>query len=212
MTIKTAVTVEPAIEPVTLEETKAHLNVTFDEDDVYLSYLITVARQCVEDFLNRKLISQTVTDYRDRFNFYLPWWDGVIEKPSTYFTARVLETFWLPVVEITEVSTFAEDDTETTYSSDNYSTDTVSENQPARVILKDSATWPNNLRKANAIKVTYTAGYGPLATDVPASIRHGLLEVIMYLYVNRGACSDMSEAIYKSPAFMFLQRYRVRNV
>lgn len=41
------------IEPVTLEEAKAHLRVEFDDDDTYITALISAAREYVESFQNR---------------------------------------------------------------------------------------------------------------------------------------------------------------
>jgi len=48
----------PAVEPVTLEETKAHLRVEFADDDALIAGLIKAARDCAESATNRKLITQ----------------------------------------------------------------------------------------------------------------------------------------------------------
>jgi len=43
----------PAVEPVTLDEAKAHLRVTIADDDGYIALLIPAARERVELFLRR---------------------------------------------------------------------------------------------------------------------------------------------------------------
>lgn len=48
------------IEPVTLAEAKTHLRVAIDDDDDYISTLITAARQHVEDYQNRVYASYTI--------------------------------------------------------------------------------------------------------------------------------------------------------
>ena len=48
----------PEVEPVTLEEAKAHLRLEGDSDDDYVSALLTAARERVELFLRRALITQ----------------------------------------------------------------------------------------------------------------------------------------------------------
>jgi len=62
----------PAVEPVTLDEAKAHLRLDSNEDDTYVSALIAAARERVELFLRRALITQT-------FEFTL---DGFPASPS----------------------------------------------------------------------------------------------------------------------------------
>jgi hypothetical protein len=57
-----------------------------------------------------------------------------------------------------------------------------------------------------AIKVTYTAGYGPTADDVPGEIKQAILMVASFLYEHRGAC-DVMDAIGRSGAAEMLQPY-----
>jgi len=61
-------TTEPTIDPLTLAAAKAHLRVVdFEDDDVYIATLISVARRAVEDMTGRTLIdtifTQTMRDW-----------------------------------------------------------------------------------------------------------------------------------------------------
>lgn len=205
--IRSKVTVQPTEEPCTLQEVKDHLRKTTNEDDTYLTTLITTVRVYLEDYTGRKFVTQTINDWRDRFSFTIPWWEGVRDGALTEFQKRVLEIRYLPVQSVTQVSTFDDNDTETVFNSANYQEDSVDEDYAARVILKDGATWPTDLRPANAVKIEYVAGYG-LAGDVPGPIRQALKMGAAFMYMNRGAC-DVESAIRDSGAISLIRQYRI---
>ena len=50
------ITVEPATEPITLVEAKAHLRVDFSDEDTYIDTLIVAARRYCEAYCNRVFI------------------------------------------------------------------------------------------------------------------------------------------------------------
>lgn len=66
---------EPANEPVTVDELKAHLRVDGDAEHDYLSLLIMAARQYVETTLRRSLMPCTwelITDAQDAITLSMP--------------------------------------------------------------------------------------------------------------------------------------------
>lgn len=81
------------------------------------------------------------------------------------------------------------DDTEYTFDGSNYFVDVKSE--PGRVCLNSGASWPTiSLRPVNGVCITFIAGYGSTADDVPKKYRQAILLLLGHLYENREAVSD----------------------
>lgn len=151
----------PAVEPVTLEEAKAQLRIDGDEEDALLATLITVARLHIERSLDRCLITQS-------WAWYLDAW------PRALHIALPMA----PVQAVTAITTFAVDDAESAFDADDYFVD--ADGEPARVVLRGALAWPTPGRRANGIKVAFTAGYGDTGGDVPAPLRQALLMLVAH--------------------------------
>ena len=87
-----------------------------------------------------------------------------------------------PLVSVTHVKTFDDSDNATTMASSRYFVDTASDY--GRVVLRTGETWDDMLRVANAIEITYVAGYGSVATSVPAGIRQGIIVLASHFFEN----------------------------
>lgn len=162
------VTSPPAEEPVSVAEAKAHLRVTGTDDDVYISSLITAARQYAENFLGRALVTQTIAQKLDDF-------------PSS----RSIILVRPPLQSVTSVSYLDIDGNSQVFSSSNYIVNTSS--TPGRVTLDVAKSWPTGVKNIpEAVTVTFVAGYGA-AGAVPEQIRQGLLMHIADLYEVRGS-------------------------
>ena len=212
---RTRVVAGPAQEPITLAELKEHLRITSSAEDAYLTSLITSTRILVEEDLGRKLITQ------DLELFFDIWpgadseiWDGVRQASRASIQGfREFELPWLPAQSVEEISTFNDADVETVFADTNYIVDVWDLDLWGRVVLRDEATWPPDLREARSIRVQYKVGYGDDPADVPASIRHGLLMAAGWMYENRGDCpDDATEGISKSGAGGILAPYRVKKI
>lgn len=158
------VTIQPAVEPVTQAEAKDHLRVRHNDDDSYINALIRVARSSVEILTQRSLISRTLKLWADNFP-----------------RSRVLELEGAPIQAVSSVK-YMIDDVETTLSTAIYTVDTKS--SPGRIVLNDGEIWPVVDYVPNAVRVTYTAGYGG-ASDVPQDLKHAILMMVGHLYENR---------------------------
>lgn len=55
------------------------------------------------------------------------------------------------------------------------------------VELADGSSWPATATRPEAVRVTYTAGFGVTAKDVPANIVHAAKLLVAHFYENREA-------------------------
>lgn len=153
----------PDHEPIDLDEAKAHLNIDSTDDDVYISALITAAREWVENFTQRALITQTWYYYVDSFRREI-----VLPFPKLR-----------SVTAITYVDTNGDTQTlsSTVYTADAYK-------EPGRIVLAYGRSWPSTRSQINAVRIEYVAGYED-ASDVPQSIKHAMMIMISHWYENR---------------------------
>jgi len=165
---------QPAVEPVTLAEAKAHLRVDTADDDTYIAGLVRAAREWVEQYLDRTLVN---TQWVMRFDRFPP--DGTldIELPRPPMVASGTAT----AVALT--FTFENGDT-STYSTASFRVDRAS--TPGAVKTLYGQTWPPHLQDDNAISVTWWAGYGASGSDVPQGVKNAMLLYVHELYEKRG--------------------------
>lgn len=180
----------PAEEPVTVAEAKAHLRVDLPDDDALIEGLIIAARQWVEQYARRALVTQTWELRADGWpasQFYLPW---------------------SPLAGVTSITGTDDDGNETVVSSGNYMVDTASE--PGRVTLKSSVAWPGTTVRPAGFAVRYVAGYGGVG-NVPRVFKQAILLITGHLYENREevTVSGMTAATLPMGVKALLWPYRV---
>ncbi len=158
----------PAAEPITLTEAKLHLRVEHTVDDDLITALIQAARERAEHLLGRALITQT--------------WARVLDA----FPPNEIELGMPPVQSITSVVYIDGDGDSQTMASTDYSLDTTT--APGWLLMAESlSAWPTTLDTANAVTVTFVAGYGASGASVPAAIRAWMKLEIGTLYKHREA-------------------------
>lgn len=187
-------TVAPTSEPVSLTDVKSWLRISWTDDDFLLSMLITDARQWVESRTSRALVTQTLQGV-----WYLP--KSPESKIKGLYAQLGMElTFWLPRSfpgTITVTTAEIEKDLDV-WQTMNLTTDYVvdADNDPPRVWLRASAIayWAPTGALINfmgvyapRVRITWQAGYGTVASAVPASYRRAILNAVSYLYENRDA-------------------------
>lgn len=162
------VSVQPVIEPISVEEARFHCDIDDNYFDEKLQSLIKAARLKVEKDTRRSLINQTRVLTMDGFGA-----GSVIELPSA------------PVASVTGITYTTTGGAEATLSSSKYSVD--ANNTPGRVILGYDSEWPESRGYHNDVKVTYVAGYGTSAADVPETARQAMLLLIRSWFDNPAA-------------------------
>lgn len=167
---------EPAVEPVTLTEAKQHLRVDTSDDDTYIEGLIAAARQWVEEYLDRALVSQQLTMRLDAFPY-----EFTLPRPPMATSGTLTSTAVTYTLSPTSSSTATL--TTTTLSTTSYRVDR--EATPGKIRTVYGGTWPSHLADPNAVTVTWWAGYGSSSTDVPRAIRHAILMIVAQMYEQR---------------------------
>lgn len=156
----------PVIEPVTLNEAKAHLRVDHNNEDALVTSLIKAAREYAEMFTNRALISQV--------------WEMTLD----YFPAcNVIELPKPPLQSVSSITYVDTNGDTQTWNSSNYQSDNTT--VFGRITPAYGVEWPSTQSVVNAVTIRFLAGYGDDVTEVPQSIRQGILMVISDLYDGR---------------------------
>jgi uncharacterized phiE125 gp8 family phage protein len=163
-------TVPPAIEPVSLSEAKAHLRIVHADEDQLLLLLIAAARRQVEARTGLVLIAQGWTQYLD-------------DWPEEGIIALVPG----PLSAFNDLVTYGEDDVAATIDPAHYFVEAAS--RPPRLLLRGSRAWARPGRIGNGIAITFTAGFGAAAEDVPAPLREAVLQLTAHGFEHRGTAA-----------------------
>lgn len=183
----------PALEPVALEDVKAHLRVDHDEEDDLLTAAIAAARSHVEGKTRRKLIQQTWRIHLDRWP-----------------RSRMLRLAIAPLISVDEIRVRAGEGTPVVADPETYVVDTAS--VPGRLALEADVPSPP-VRRANAIEIDVTAGYGDAPADVPSPLRHAITMLVAHWYEHRASGGETGAAATVPSGFAALVApYRVMSL
>jgi uncharacterized phiE125 gp8 family phage protein len=180
----------PKIEPVSLAEVKDQLGIDDARSDSLLSRRIVQARELVEGYTGRALLSQT-REIR---------WDCFVERhelPSA-----------LTVESVKYIDT---NGVEQTVSSSDYTLDTY-----AFIPFVQSAydvAWPYTRREPNAVRIQFTAGYGATVESVPALIREQIILLVGH-WTNRQPQLEGGITVSRIPYAIrdILDNYRYESI
>lgn len=142
-------TVAPAVEPMTTAEAKLHLRVDHADEDAYIDALVAAARMQFELITRRALVNTT-------FELKLDAFPTEIRPPRS------------PLSSVSSITYVDTDGATQTLATSVYSVDTDTE--PGRISLAFNQSWPSIRQQNNAVTVTFVAGYGAAATNVPAAV------------------------------------------
>ncbi|MBN6186317.1 phage head-tail connector protein [Aneurinibacillus sp. BA2021] len=162
----------PLVEPLSLEEAKAHLRVEHDDEDALIQGLIRAAREYCESFQRRAYVSQV--------------WEMYFQSFPTH--AELLRP---PLLSVESITYRDVDGVQHALSPDAYIVDTATE--PGRIFIKTApkvALFP-----ASPVTVRFVAGYNPVITSegtdfiahVPESIKQAMRMLVGHWYENREA-------------------------
>ena len=182
----TVVTAESAdLISVTDIKRQLRINTSDSTHDTILAVMRDAAIETAKQYLNRSLVNRTLKLSLDTVPYQedvLPNREGITTGPYLTNRKREVSLPFSPLVSVSSVKTYDDDDTATTMATSKYYVDTSSAIGP--VILRTGETRPDMLRVGNALEITYVAGYGVAATDTPTSIRQGALILAAHLFEN----------------------------
>ncbi len=164
---------------------------TESNEDAYLTALLQLARQYVEDVTYRKLITQTWDMYLDEF-----------PSDKTYIT--------LPfgsLDSVTHVNYTDSDGTETTMTADtDYFVETNGDGE-GRVVLPYGVSWPSfTAYSSNPIVIRFVCGYGATGASVPECFKAAIKLLTADWYENRAAQTDKPLSENKAVAALLAVR------
>ena len=160
----------PATEPFVLADVKLFLRIDGSAEDALLTSLIVAARQSAEHYLRRSLINQI---WKLSYDDYLSEETALLRGP---------------VQAIISVNRVERDGTATEFDSQNYFL-----RQTDDTLICDITPF------AHRLEITYEAGYGEAASDVPAAVKQGMLSHIAALYEHRALGAplpDTAQTLY----------------
>lgn len=182
---------EPAAEPVTLAETKAHLRIDADGEDDLLDALIRAARDEVEKATGMALISQA-------------WRLALDDWPA----GNQVQLCRHPVREILSVTAYGAGGEAALVDPASYQFDPLS--RPARLHFE---TRPQPLRVMNGVEVDFSAGFGEAGTDVPDLLRRAILVLVAHWYELRAHVDPADQPASYPPTYArMIAGYKARRL
>jgi uncharacterized phiE125 gp8 family phage protein len=160
-----ALVTAPVGEPITLAEAKQHLRLAegVTQDNEYIESLIAAARQFVEFYTDRQLLTAT-------YDLTL---DGFPPANEAIFIPRA------PLQSVTSVTYLeAAAGTSTVMTAGDYR---VQITEPGRISLDYDVDWPDVYGVSGQVVVRFVAGYGAAAA-VPLGLRHAVKMMLKHYY------------------------------
>ena len=176
-----------SVDVVTTAQIKSNLRISSSDSthDTQIEICRDASISVAKEYLQKSLMQRTLKLSLDNIPFsdsVLPNTEGITTGPFLEYRQRSVNLPFSPLVSVTHVKTFDDSDNATTMASSRYFVDTASDY--GRVVLRTGETRDDMLRVANAIEITYVAGYGSVATSVPAGIRQGIIVLASHFFEN----------------------------
>lgn len=170
----------PAIEPVSLADAKGQLRLSLTDDDTLITALIVAAREYVETFTHRALITQTWDDKRDGFPCDTIW----LPKPPLLMATP-------PVITYLDTNGATQ-----TWSSSLYTVDAPAgpKARMGAIVPNYGQSYPSTRDVINAVTVRFVAGYGAAAADVPAGVK-AAIKILVETWITGGVGAPIPGAV-----------------
>jgi uncharacterized phiE125 gp8 family phage protein len=185
----------PTLEPVTVQEARDHLRVTGTDEYAYIANLVVSARQEMEDWTRRAIMTQT--------------WDYFLEAfpLGNAITIPFGNLQNVPLTQYVKYKDVAGTETTMTITTD-YLVETNGEGF-GRIVLPYSCTWPMGpFYPSNPIKIRFVCGWTTQAL-VPMKLKQAILMRIAEMYEMRGESTVGSTVATNRTAENLIQSLRL---
>lgn len=181
----------PVLEPVTTAEVGSQLAIGGTDHTARVQRLISLAREYVENYTGRALITQT--------------WD--------YFADSFPKKIVLPKSPLQSVTTLKYTDTDGTQQTLDPSMYTVNTNADSGYIIPAyNEDWPDTRDVPDALEIRIVCGYGLTSTTVPDVYRHAMLLLIGNWFENTEETQPFSNNRIAFGVNALLDQHRVWRV
>tara|TARA_R110000744_G_scaffold72211_3_gene145158 strand:+ start:424 stop:1014 length:591 start_codon:yes stop_codon:yes gene_type:complete len=167
--MKTYTSTPSSILVVSLIEAKLHCKIDVSTDDALITNLISAATHLSEEYTNRFFINTDVVMYCSEWKDL----DWLFKSNVSFDIASDTLEYLAP----------NDNNIYTIWNVSNYNV--ITEYQPSQVIISENISFPSVQKRTDAIKISYKAGYGAAASDVPEEIKQAILLTIGNWYANR---------------------------
>lgn len=179
--------------PVSLADVKTSLKVpsSITADDNLITALIKVAASSFEKATGRDLINKTYKTYLDAFpcGNSLYYYSG-ISSLSLNYNDNGIKLRKSKLQSITSIKYYIDGVLTTWDASNYYFTDLP---DYASIYLVENKTFPVIDTRKQAVEIIFVVGYGTADTDMPEDAKQALLQMVSYLYENRGDCANSDD-------------------
>lgn len=161
-----------------------------------------------------------IDHYIEAATAHLDGYSGVLGRALINQTWRIDACSWgspfirLPLapvqIEGLTVKYFDGDNVEQTLAADQY--EFFADAIGPRLSRAASVSWPSLYSRADAVRVTFVAGYGATAENVPAPIRQAVLMLAAHWYANREAVADQGMAAIPLGVDALIAPYRRHRI
>lgn len=161
--------IPPVVEPVSLQEAKDHLRLDTDAHDAMVQVQIQAAREHVEMFTRRQLVTAT-------WLLTLPAFPPVVTFPYPPLHRVVTVQYLDPAGQLVLLPA-------TSYT-------VRTDLEPGQVFPAPGGSWPATQGSAQAVQITFEAGYGATGAAVPARARQAILLLVGDFYEHAEAQAE----------------------
>lgn len=186
----------PAAEPVSLQDAKDHLRVTWSTDDAQITRKLAAARRYCEVVARTTFVDTVFDLVEDSFPFSGGYMNRQVRQFYGQFSGGTGSVAPLtlalncggislprgPVESVTSITYLDPNGNTVVLDPSQYD---VTTGNPGRVAPAFGKVWPVTLPQIGAVRVRFVAGYGPDATTVPENVQEAVLLYLGFLYENR---------------------------